>query len=111
MEIVHRAAFEPTCHPFPTVIASPSADGRGDLRMATTSAFDRDRFVAKLKKLEVSINVKKGTPIPPEDRVSGSGSPGPAGTTLERLRAEAAKTGDYSKVNDYKRQQRERSRK
>lgn len=72
---------------------------------------DRDRFVAKLKKLEVSINVKKGTPTPPEERVSGSGSPGPAGSTLERLRAEAAKTGDYSKVNAWKRQQRERSRK
>lgn len=72
---------------------------------------DRDRFVAKLKKLEVSINVKKGTPTPPEERVSGSGSPGPAGSTLERLRAEAFKTGDYTKVNAWKRQQRERGRK
>jgi hypothetical protein len=72
---------------------------------------DRDRFVAKLKRLEVSITMKKGTPTPPEERVSGSGNPGPAGSTLERLRAEAAKTGDYSKVNAWKRQQRERSRK
>jgi hypothetical protein len=72
---------------------------------------DRDRFVAKLKKLEVSVTMKKGTSTPPEERVSGSGSPGPAGSTLERLRAEAYKTGDYSKVNAWKRQQRERSRK
>lgn len=72
---------------------------------------DRDRFVAKLKKLEVSITMKKGTPTPPEERVSGSGNPGPAGSTLERLRADAVKTGDYSRVNAWKRQQRERSRK
>jgi hypothetical protein len=72
---------------------------------------DRDRFVAKLKKLEVSITMKKGTPTPPEERVSGSGNPGPAGSTLERLRAEAVKTGDYGKVNAWKRNQRERSRK
>lgn len=69
---------------------------------------DRDRFVAKLKALEVKIKVqKKGTPPPPpEEPVRGAGVPGPAGSTLERLRAEAEKTGDYSKVNAYKRKQR-----
>lgn len=68
---------------------------------------DRDRFVAKLKKLEAKIVEKKrGTPPPPpEESVRGTGVPGPAGSTLERLRAEAAKTGDYSKVNAWKREQ------
>ena len=67
---------------------------------------DPVEFAWKAARLEASMKVVRGKAPPPEKRVSG-GVPGVAGAlddTLERLRAEAAKTGDFSKVMAYKRQ-------
>lgn len=70
---------------------------------------DRDRLVAELVKLEVSMKErKKGTQAPPPERSPrGAGAPGADNSTLERLRAKAEKTGDYTEVNAWKRKQRE----
>lgn len=67
---------------------------------------DPVEFAWKAAALEASMKVVRGKPPAPEKRISG-GVPGVSGAlddTLERLRAEAAKTGDYSKVAAYKRQ-------
>lgn len=54
---------------------------------------------------ELKVTNKKAAPPPPEKRVAGSGPlSGTIDSTLERLREEAAKTGDLSKVLAYKRQ-------
>lgn len=64
--------------------------------------------VAKLEK-ELKVTNRKAAP-PPERTVQGTGRvSGAVDSTLERLRAEAAKTGDISKVMDYKRQLRQKS--
>lgn len=58
------------------------------------------RFIKELAKLEMNIKVqpKTKTPPPPERTISGSGrTPGAAAANLESLKAEAEKTGDYSK--------------
>lgn len=68
---------------------------------------DPVQFSFAVAKLETRITVekKKSTPPPPERRVSGSGSmSGTVDSTLERLRADAAKTGDFTKVIAYKNQ-------
>lgn len=64
--------------------------------------------VAKLEK-ELKVTNRKAAP-PPERTVQGTGRvSGSVDSTLERLRAEAAKTGDISKVMAYKRQLRNKS--
>jgi len=66
---------------------------------------DPVEFIAAVAKLEDKINVKKRSAPPPEGRVIGSAPvSGTVDSQLERLRAEASKTGDYTKVNQYKRQ-------
>lgn len=68
---------------------------------------DPVQFSFAVAKLETRITVekKKSTPPPPERRVSGSGSmSGTVDSTLERLRTDAAKTGDFTKVIAYKNQ-------
>lgn len=63
-------------------------------------AFEVARIEARL---EVQMKEAKKRPATqPESRVVG-GSAGAVDSTLERLRAEAAKTNDYTKVNEYKR--------
>ena len=86
---------------------------RPELLEGLAGETDRDRFVAKLVELEGKIMVKKkGTQAPPpEESVRGSGATGAAGSTLERLRAEAEKTGNYDKVSAFHRKQREKSAK
>lgn len=67
---------------------------------------DPVEFAWKAAALEASMKVVRGKAPPPEKRISG-GVPGVSGAlddTLERLRAEAEKTGNYSKVMAYKRQ-------
>lgn len=75
---------------------------------------DPIKFTYALAKLEGQIKVgsKKTTSAPPpETRVRGSAPiAGSVDSNLERLRAEAEKTGDYSKVTAYRRQQREKQR-
>ena len=61
--------------------------------------------VAKIEK-EMKVNPKKSAP-PPEKVPTGTGrASGAVDSTLERLRAAAEKTGDYTKVAAYKRQKR-----
>jgi hypothetical protein len=59
------------------------------------------RFIKELTKIEMNIKVqapKAKTPPPPERTISGSGrTPGSAAANLESLKAEAEKSGDYSK--------------
>lgn len=68
-------------------------------------------FAFKVAKLESQLKVKDKKAPSPEKRVKGGKSGGLSGTedqTLERLRAEAAKTGDYTKVTQYKRNKRKK---
>lgn len=61
--------------------------------------------IAKLEK-DLKLTTRK-TPPPPEKVVSGSApKSGVVDSQLERLREEAAKSGDYTKVTAYKRQRR-----
>lgn len=66
---------------------------------------DPVEFAVKIGKLESQLKVANKKAPAPEKRVSAGKSSGLGGagdSTLERLRAEAAKTGDYSKVIEYK---------
>jgi hypothetical protein len=64
--------------------------------------------VAKLEK-ELKVTQRKAAP-PPEKTISGTARvSGAVDSTLERLRAEALKTGDMTKVMAYKRQKRDAS--
>lgn len=56
--------------------------------------------VAKLE-TQMKLTQRKGPP-PPEKVLGGAGAAGATDNTLERLRAEAEKTGDYSKVVAYR---------
>jgi len=70
---------------------------------------DPVKFAFAVAKLEKDISVKKRerTPPPPEKTLNGTGSKsGAVDSTLERLREEAAKTGNYTKVLAYKRNKR-----
>ena len=61
--------------------------------------------VAKLEK-ELKVTNRKAAP-PPEHTIQGTGRvSGAVDSTLERLRAEAEKTGNYTKVIQYKQQKR-----
>jgi len=65
--------------------------------------------VAKLEK-ELKVTNRKAAP-PPERIVSGTGrTSGAVDSTLERLRAEAEKTGNMTKVIQYKAQKRAASK-
>lgn len=67
-------------------------------------------FAFKVAKLESQLKVMNKKAPSPEKRVGkGAKAGGLSGTedqTLERLRAEAAKTGDYTKVTQYKQKKR-----
>ncbi|MGB3465676.1 MAG: hypothetical protein WBA74_10410 [Cyclobacteriaceae bacterium] len=71
---------------------------------------DPIKYVVAIVKLEAQLKVKngKGSMIP-ESRVKTSGGTSLNGNSkdvLERLRAEAAKTGDFTKLHAYKRKNR-----
>jgi hypothetical protein len=70
------------------------------------------RFAKKLAKLEASLKKSPKSQVPPPEKpVSGSGAvSGGKDSTLERLRAQADKTGDRTAVTDYLRKQREAKR-
>lgn len=77
------------------------------------SITDPVKYAFAIAKLETQLKVTpRKAPPPPETTVRGSAPvvPGSADANLERLRAEAAKTGDMSKVMAYKRQQRDKSK-
>lgn len=69
---------------------------------------DAVKFTFAVAKLEAQLKVsKKSTPPPPEERVASTrGVSGTVDSTLDRLREEAAKTGDFTKVHQYKQHKR-----
>lgn len=72
------------------------------------SITDPVKFAFAVAKLETQLKVtNRKAPPPPEKTVSGTGgTSGSVDSTLDRLRTEAEKTGDYTKVAAYKRQKR-----
>jgi hypothetical protein len=66
---------------------------------------DYAEFVAEAVRLEMSVKATRKPAVSPERSVSVPSGTGVVSTdnTLERLREEAAKTGDFSKVMAYKR--------
>lgn len=72
------------------------------------SITDPVKFAFAVAKLETNLKVtKRKAQAKPEKKISGTGRPsGSVDSTLERLRAEAERTGDYSKVFQYKKQKR-----
>ena len=70
------------------------------------SITDPVKFAFAVAKLETNLKVtKRKASSRPEKKISGTGRPsGSVDNTLERLRSEAEKTGDYSKVFQYKKQ-------
>ena len=69
---------------------------------------DPVEFTYAVARLEGQLKVTSKKPsTAPETRISGNSRPsGATDSTLERLRAEAERTGDYSKISAYKRQKR-----
>lgn len=68
---------------------------------------DPVEYAFAVAQLETKLKVTPRKAPPPERTVSGSGrGSGAVDSTLERLRAEAEKTGDMNKLLQYKRQQR-----
>jgi hypothetical protein len=74
---------------------------------------DPVKFAFAVAKLEAQLKVQpRKTPPPPESSVRGTAPiSGSVDSNLERLRAEAERTGDYTKVTRYKAQLREKQRK
>ena len=72
------------------------------------SITDPVKYAFAIAKLETQLKVTQRKAPPPEKTISGSaGISGTVDSTLERLRAEAEKTGDYTKVTRYKAQKRQ----
>ena len=69
---------------------------------------DPVKFAFAVARLETQLKVtKRKATLKPEPKVSGTGRiSGAVDSTLERLRADAERTGDYSKVFQYKKQKR-----
>jgi hypothetical protein len=69
---------------------------------------DPVKFAFAVAKLETQLKVtKRKASSKPDPKVSGTGRiSGAVDSTLERLRADAERTGDYSKVFQYKKQKR-----
>lgn len=53
---------------------------------------------------QLKVTTKKPTPPAPEKKVMGAAPSGGMDSTLDKLRAEAERTGDYSKVHQHKQQ-------
>ena len=75
------------------------------------SITDPGKFAFAVAKMEAQLKVNPAKrPPAPERAITGSSAPisGTVGSTLERLRAEAEKTGDMTKVIRYRNQLREK---
>lgn len=69
------------------------------------------KFVAELARMETKMKVSGVKKPAPEKRIGSTGGvPKNPESRLEKLRAEAEKTGDYSKVTAFKRQMREKAK-
>lgn len=78
--------------------------GKNEKKAKELSAIkDPVKFAFAIAKLETQLKVSGRKPPPPEKVVTGSGKSTAIDSTLDRLREEAAKSGDYSKVHEYKR--------
>lgn len=67
------------------------------------SITDPVKYAFAVAKLETQLKVTQRKAPPPEKTLSGTGRvSGTVDSTLERLRAEAEKSGDYTKVTQYK---------
>jgi len=67
---------------------------------------DPVQFAFAMGKLETQLKItsRKTTPPPPEKKVVGNANSSSSDNTLEKLRDEAARSGDFTKVVAYKRQ-------
>lgn len=73
-----------------------------------SSITDPVKFAFAVSKLESQLKVSNRKSAPPPEKVlSGTGRASAVDSTLERLRADAEKTGDYTKVTAYKRQKKQ----
>lgn len=79
---------------------------------ALASIADPVKFAFSVAKLEKDLKVtNRKAPPAPERKVSGTApSSGTVDNQLERLRAEAEKTGDYTKVMKYRQQQKKKGK-
>lgn len=83
-----------------------------DQRKKLSAISDPVKFSFAVAKLEAQLKVtnRKAAP-PPEKIVNGTGRvSGAIDSTLERLRADAEKTGDYTKVRQYRMAQRNKEK-
>lgn len=81
--------------------------GKNDNKLKELATIkDPVKFAVAIGKIEKDIRVtKRNAPPPPERRVTGTApNSGAVDSHLERLRAEAERTGDYTKVTAYRRQ-------
>lgn len=70
---------------------------------------DHVDFIAEVARMEGKVVTKRRPKTQPEEKVEGSGTPGnPNSTTLEKLREEAAETGDFTKVIAYRKREKEK---
>lgn len=68
-----------------------------------SSIKDPVKFAFAVAKLEAKMKVSsRKTPPPPEKKPTSTQKAGPGDSTLDKLRAKAEKTGDYSEVIAYK---------
>ena len=65
---------------------------------------DPVQFAFAVAKLETQLSVTKKQAPPPEKRINGNGSLGTSNAQLDRLREEAARSGDFTKVIAFKKQ-------
>jgi hypothetical protein len=80
--------------------------GKNEAKLKELAAIkDPVKFSFAVAKLETQLKVKNRKAPPPEKTVTGTApKSGSVDSELERLRDEASRTGDYSKVHQYKRQ-------
>ena len=89
------------------------AIGKNPKEMARLAAItDPIEFALEMRDLEKKMKVEKRKPATqPESTITGTApKSGAVDNQLERLRAEAAKSGDYSKVTAYKKQLKDKQR-
>jgi len=82
-----------------------------ELSAELSSIKDPVKFAFAVAKMESKLKVtsRKAPPKPEKTVISSAGSSSAVDSTLERLRTEAAKTGDHSKVIAYKNEQKRKN--